>query len=187
MRRPSITTGTASRLLPVGLATAPSDFIFKRYFDGPNAENRIPSILLVGSTGARYSSGVTPWNNSANSYQIRDDVSWTRGRHQFRMGGSWMLFQKLQDWFEATQGSFVFTGLFTGNDFADYLLGYTTTYTEAAIKAVGHWNNVSTAAYFQDNWRATSQLTLNLGIRWDSIPHTYEANKEMSNFYPNVV
>jgi len=178
--------GNRIGFLPVGLTTAPPDFIFNRYFDGPNAENRIPSILLVGSTGARYSSGVTPWNNSANSYQIRDDVSWTRGRHQLRMGGSWMFFQKLQDWFEATQGSFVFTGLFTGNDFADYLLGYTTTYTEAAIKAVGHWNNVSTGAYFQDNWRATSRLTLNLGIRWDGIPHTYEANKQMSNFYPTL-
>ena len=77
MRRPSI-DGNRIGLLPVGLTTAPSDFIFKRYFDGPNAENRIPSILLVGSTGARYSSGVTPWNNSANSYQIRDDVSWTK-------------------------------------------------------------------------------------------------------------
>ena len=178
--------GDRIAVLPIGLASTPSDFIFNRYFSGPNTDNRIPSILLVGSTGARYSSGVTPWKNSANSYQVRDDVSWTRGRHQFRMGASWLLFRKVQDWFQATQGGFVFTGLFTGNDFADYLLGYTTSYNEAAIQAIGHWNSVSPAAYFQDNCRAANRLTLNLGLRWDGIPHTYEANKEMSNFYANL-
>ncbi len=178
--------GDRIAVLPNGLVAAPSDFVFNRYFSGPNSDNRIPSILLVGSTGARYSSGVTPWKNSANSYQVRDDVSWTRGRHQFRMGASWLLFRKVQDWFQGTQGDFVFTGLFTGNDFADYLLGYSTNYNEAAIQAIGHWNSVSPAAYFQDNWRAANRLTLNLGLRWEGMPHTDESNKEMSNFYATL-
>ena len=178
--------GNRVAFLPLGLVTAPSDFTFNRYFDGPNNDGRIPSILLLGATGSRYGSGVTPWKNSANGYQVRDDVSWTRGRHQFRLGGSWMLFQKVQDWFQATQGRFIFTGLYAGNDFADYLLGYATAYNEPAIQATGHWNSVSIASYFQDSWRATNRLTLNLGLRWDGIPHTYEANKEMSNFYPNL-
>ena len=178
--------GNRILILPVGLFTAPSDFTFNRHFDGANPNHRIPSMLLVGSTGARYSAGVTPWHNSANGYQLRDDVSWTRGRHQFRLGGSWTLFQKVQDWAEITQGDFIFTGLFTGDDFADYLLGYATSYDEAAIQGTGHWNNVSTALYFQDNFRATNRLTFNLGLRWDGIPHTYEANRQMSNFYPNL-
>jgi hypothetical protein len=178
--------GNRVRLLPVGLVTAPSDFTFNRYFDGPNTDNRIPSIILGGSTGSRYSSGFTPWNNSANDYQFRDDVSWTRGRHQFKMGGSWMLYKKVQDWAEITQGKFVFNGFYTGNDFADYLLGYGINYNEAAVQSTGHWNNVSLAAYFQDNYRANNRLTLNLGLRWDGIPHTYEANNQMSNFYPNL-
>ena len=50
----------------------------------------------------------------------------------------------------------------------------------------GHWNNVSYAAYFQDNWNVNPRLTLNLGLRWDGIPHTYEANNRMSNFYPGL-
>ena len=178
--------GDRFALLPVGLVTAPSDFTFHRYFDGPNADDRIPDILLFGSTGAIYAPGFMPWKNSANSYQIRDDISWTRGRHQLRFGGSWMLFQKVQEWFDNTEGGFGFTGLYTGNDFADYLLGYATNYEESAVQGTGHWNSVSLAAYFQDNWRATNRLTLDLGLRWDGIPHTYEANKQMSNFYPNL-
>ena len=52
-------------------------------------------------------------------------------------------------------------------------------------RAAGHWDNQSWALYFQDNCRFTSRLTLNLGLRWDGIPHTYEENNNMSNFYPN--
>ena len=102
------------------------------------------------------------------------------------MGGSWMLYQKTQDWFQATQGQFIFNGFYTGNDFADYLLGYAIGYSESAVQGTGHWNSVSTALYFQDNYRVKNRLTLNLGLRWDGIPHTYEANKQISDFYPNL-
>src|SRR5215472_7613730 len=178
--------GNLFTLEPVGLVSAPPDFTFNRYFDGPNTSNRIPSILLVGAIGSRYSSSFSPWHNSAHDYQIRDDVSWTKGRHQLRMGGSWMLFQKTQVAFQMTQGNFVFTGQFTGNDFADFLLGYGSHYNESAVQQTGHWNSVSTALYFQDNYRVNNRLTLTLGLRWDGIPHTYEANHQMSNFYPNL-
>src|SRR5262249_25441338 len=86
-----------------------------------------------------------------------------------------------------TQGGFTFGGNnFTGNSFADLLLGFTNSYTEAAVKDQPQYNNVSWAAYVQDDWRATRRLTLNLGLRWDGIPHAYEANNRLSNFFPNL-
>jgi len=178
--------GNRIAITPTGLYIAPSDFTFNRFFTGPNDLNRIPSVQLSGSTGSNYTVNWQPWNNTANSYQLRDDVSWTKGRHQLKMGGSWLLYQKTQDWFKNTQGSFQFNGSYTGNDFADYLLGYAQNYTEDAIKSTGHWNNVSWASYIQDNFRVNNRLTLNLGLRWDGIPHTYEANSQMANFYPNL-
>jgi hypothetical protein len=178
--------GNRIAILPFGLLSAPSDFEFNRFFTGPNTDDRIPSIALIGSTGSIYSSGVTPWHNSANDYQIRDDISWTKGRHQFNLGGSWMLYQKVQDSFQQTQGGFAFNGFYTGNDFADYLLGYANSYFESAVQGTGHWSSPSFALYFQDNYRVNRRLTLNLGLRWDGIPHTYEANHQMSNFYANL-
>ena len=178
--------GNRIAILPLGLVSAPSDFNFNRFFTGPNVDNRIPTINLNGSTGAQYTSNWTPWNNVADDYQIRDDVSWTKGRHQLKMGGSWALYKKVQDWFKNTQGGFNFNGSYTGNDFADYLLGFGQSYSEDAIKSSGHWNNVSWALYIQDNYRVNNKLTLNLGLRWDGIPHTYEANNQMANFYPNL-
>ena len=178
--------GNRINILPAGLVSAPSNFTFNRLFTGPNVDNRIPSIALSGVVGSQYTSNWMPWVNKADDYQIRDDVSWTRGAHQFKMGGSWALYKKIQDYFANTQGNFTFNGAYTGVDFGDYLLGYGQSYNEDAVKSSGHWNNVSWAAYIQDNWRVNSRLTLNLGLRWDGVPHTYEANNQSANFYPNL-
>jgi hypothetical protein len=178
--------GNRINIIPQGVVSAPSGFTFNRLFTGPNADNRIPQIQLNGSTGADYTSNWTPWTNVANDYQLRDDLSWTKGAHQLKFGFSWALYKKVQTYFANTEGNFQFNGAFTGNDFADFLLGYSTQYEEDAVQSAGHWNNVSYAAYVQDNWRATHRLTLNLGLRWDGAPHTYEANQQSANFYPNL-
>ena len=178
--------GNRIHIIPNNLITAPSAFQFNRLFSGPNVDMRIPSIQLGGATGSWYTSNWTPWNNKADDYQFRDDLSWTRGAHQLKFGFSWALYRKGQDAFADTEGQFNFNGLYTGNDFADYLLGYAQQYQEDGNKISGQWNNISPALYVQDNWRVNRQLTLNLGLRWDGIPHTYEANQLSSNFYPNL-
>lgn len=177
--------GNRINILPQGLFTSP--FTTTGFFSGAgvNADNRIPSVNLNGSTGTNYTVNWTPWVNKADDYQIRDDVSWTNGRHQFKFGGSWAIYKKVQDWFKNTQGNYSFNGQYSGDDFADYLLGLAQNYTQDALKAAGRWDNQSWALYFQDNWRFTNRLTLNLGLRWDGIPHTYEENNNMANFYAN--
>jgi len=162
----------------------PSGFTSPRLFTGPNNLNRIPNIDLNGSTATKFEISSWPWRNKADDYQIRDDVSLTKGAHQFKFGGSWAIYKKVQDLFGQTQGSYGFDGTFTGNDFADLLLGYAKSYGELAVQDHGLWNNQSWAAYAQDNWRVNRRLTVNLGLRWDGVPHTYEANDRMGNFYP---
>jgi hypothetical protein len=178
--------GNRISIIPQGIVTAPSAFTFNRLFTGPNANTRIPAINLNGGTGADYTANWTPWINKADDYNLRDDISWTKGAHQLKFGFSWALYKKIQDYFADTEGQFQFNGSFTGNDFADFLLGYGSQYQEDAIKSSGHWNNVSIATYIQDNWRVNNRLTLNLGLRWDIAPHTYEASQQSSNFYPNL-
>ena len=180
--------GNRIHIVPQGVFQAPSDFTFNRIFSdvSANVDNRIPSIHLSGATGTNYTINWQPWNNTADDYQIRDDLSWTRGAHELKLGASWSIYKKVQDYFATTQGGFTFDGSFSGSDFADFLLGYAQQYQEFALKGTGYWNNQSPAAYIQDNWRATHRLTLNLGLRWDGIPHTYEVNGNQSNFYPNL-
>jgi hypothetical protein len=177
--------GNRINIVPTGVFARPPDVSIPELFTGNNL-TRIPGINLAGSTGANYDVASWPWHNKADDYQIRDDVSWTKGKHQLKMGASWALYKKVQDLFGNTQGAFNFNGKYTGNDFADFLLGYANSYTELAVQDKGLWNNVSWAAYLQDNWRVNSRLSLTLGLRWDGVPHTYEANNRMANFYPGL-
>jgi hypothetical protein len=103
-----------------------------------------------------------------------------------KFGGSWFNFRKAQPLQTSPEGQFNFNGGFTGYDFADFLLGLSTQYSESALEDTRNWNSVSWGAYFQDDWRATRRLTLNLGLRWDGIPHTAEINGKMANWYPNL-
>src|SRR5271167_4118236 len=129
---PYAATGLASLALPTGYDGSNS-----RLFTGPNNLNRIPNIDLSGGSGAQFEISSWPWRNKADDYQLRDDVSWTHGAHQFKFGGSWALYKKTQDLFGQTQGGFSFNNTFTagtapcptvptttcGNSFADMLLG----------------------------------------------------------------
>jgi hypothetical protein len=177
--------GNRINISPLGVYDAnAAGFQQNRLFSGKN--DIIPSIFLTGKTGAVFNQNWSPWDNTADSYQIRDDVSWSKGSHQIKFGGSWLNFRKAQPLQDSPQGGFQFNGGFTGYDFADYLLGLSSSYSEAALKDTRHWNSVSWAAYVQDDWRITRRLTLNLGLRWDGIPHTAEINGQQSNFYFNL-
>ena len=193
--------GNRIHILPLGVYKQPSGFTegSNRIFTGTNVDNRIPDINLSQAMGDNYTANWTPWNNTADDYQVRDDVSWTKGSHQFRFGAGWAIYKKVQDYFAETQGGFAFDGSATspagcsssstvscGFDYADFILGDAQHYAENGYKGTGYWNAISPDAYIQDNWRATKRLTLNLGLRWDGIPHTYEANGNQTNFYPNL-
>jgi len=192
---PYAATGMTSLSLPE--CSAPCNFSNARFFTGENPMNRIPNITLDKQSNANFQISSWPWINAADGYQIRDDVSWTKGAHQLKIGGSWALYKKKQQLFGTTQGAFTFEGnnqsytgdgtdLHPGNSFADFLLGTASGYSELAVQDVRTWPNVSWGAYFQDNWRVNNRLTLNLGLRWDGIPHAYEKNDQMGNFYPGL-
>jgi hypothetical protein len=107
---------------------------------GTNLDDRLPAISL-GQLGTDYTLNWVPWTNKADDYQIRDDFSWTKGNHQFKFGASWALYKKIQTYFADTEGQFGFSGNYTGNDFADYLLGMASSYSEDGYQGKGHWDN----------------------------------------------
>ena len=163
--------GNRINILPSSnsIVARPSGFNVPELFPG-NALNRIPAISLSGGTGTNYTLNWLPWTNKADDYQIRDDFSWTHGAHQIKFGASWAIYKKIQTYFADTEGQFSFNG----------------GYSEDGYQGAGHWNNQSWALYVQDTWKASSRLTINLAVRWDGIPHTYEASNQQSNFYPNL-
>jgi hypothetical protein len=151
-----------------------------------NAMNRLPAINISSGLADVYDASNYPWANTYRSYQLREDLSWTHGRHSMKFGGQYMLNVKTQELFGHTQGNYTFDGSYTGQGFADFLLGYAASYNELAVQDSGDWHSKTVAIYAQDDWRVNNRLTLNLGLRWEGIPHTNEINNRMSNFYPQL-
>ncbi|PYT27914.1 MAG: hypothetical protein DMG57_16750 [Acidobacteria bacterium] len=176
--------GNRIYLTPVGIFAKPAGWGVKELF-GENKLDRMPTISIGGSYGVNYDPAAWPWYNAAFDHQVRDDASWTRSSHNFKFGGQFMRYSKNQMLFGNTQGNYNFDGTFTGNAVADFLLGYAKSYNELAIQDRGHWRNNSLSFYGADNWRVNKRLTLNLALRWEVIPHVYDIQNRMSNFYPD--
>jgi hypothetical protein len=76
-------------------------------------------------------------------------------------------------------------GLFnTGDGYANALLGYVDSYSQATARAVFNVQYYNLEFYFQDNWRLTKRLTLDLGIRFYHQTPQSDLNNTFSNFSP---
>ena len=163
----------------------PSGYSVKQLSTG-NTLNRIPTIGIQGPYNVNYDMGSWPWSNTFRSDQGKDDISWTHGTHNMKFGASYMWTHKNQQIFGNTQGNYTFNGSFTGNSFSDFLLGYASSYSELYAQDFVHITNNTYGLYALDDWHATKRLTLNLGLRWEGLPHAYDTGGRLSNFYPNL-
>jgi hypothetical protein len=128
-----------------------------------------------------------------NIYEVSDAFSRIVGKHGLKTGGEihWNQINTHPD--VIFNGSFAFNGSETGLDFADFLLGAPSSYTQG--QASSFYNrNLYMAAFAQDSWKILPTLTLNYGIRWDRIrPWNEKYNQlqtlvkgEQSQVYPGA-
>ena len=113
-------------------------------------------------------------------YEIYDNLLLDLGSHRVKFGGYWFHLKFRPRNAEAARGSFRFTGQWTGNSFADFLLGYPTS-AEVGIgsgseDARTHWFH----GYFQDDWQVQSELTVNAGLRYEVNLHMKEVENRLS-------
>ena len=154
--------------IPAAGLGAPSGFGFVQ--GGLGLVPQIPSLQAVpgislNSTGDSFAnfSIVASYNDS---YQLADSFSKVVGRHTFKTGFDLRKLQINSSYTSHNSGSFGFSGLETGNDFADFLLGAPDNFTQTSP---GLLNDRSTfvGAYFQDSVKVTPELTVNAGLRWE--------------------
>mgnify|MGYP003694476691 CR=1 FL=1 len=97
---------------------------------------------------------LAPFQNDNPSHTISDNITWSRGVHTFRAGGLFSFEAKNENSQGAsTPGSFSFQGTFTGNAFADFLLGRARTYTEDQTDVTVHERFKTFEWYAQDTWK----------------------------------
>lgn len=123
--------------------------------------------------------------------QLSDAVTWLRGKHTIKFGGTVMRREMSQErtmfgkGFYFFRDGFGFTPGFTGYEVADMLIG-TTDFTATGVPGFIARNVISyeNALFAQTDWRINPALTLNLGLRWDVYTPYYEENDRLANFDP---
>jgi hypothetical protein len=121
------------------------------------------------------------------TYMVSDVFSKTQGKHSWKVGGEFRYLQVNERNFANPNGGFTFDGTVTGADFADFLLGATSTtsapYTQAAEQFLDSRTKYG-GAFAQDSWKLRSNLTLNLGLRWEVSMPWYDTQGKIQTFNP---
>ena len=106
-------------------------------------------------------SEMQPWFLTVNTFQFYDGVTWSRGKHNFKAGAD--VRRHRADAFLGTRqnNSYTFSGQFSGDGFADFLLGYPSNSSIAlAPNETGRFRRTMLAFYVLDDWKVSPKLTL---------------------------
>ncbi len=162
------------------------------FTDLTDDQRTYPAIGFGGTLGAGLAGAGSAVNDYQASYQPMWDISNTtttiRGRHTLNFGANYRKWSLQRDLANDFLGQFTFSGFFTGNAVADMLLGYysgSSVFQPAGFSVEGRSGNPRQfnmqyfAPYVQDDWKVSSRLTLNLGLRWDFRTIPNESNDRM--------
>jgi hypothetical protein len=187
----------------VPCSQADIDFLgFRNTFqDIPDPHRGCPGITFNTASGlSAVGGGVNDYNaNKQPMWDVSNTTTWVKGNHTFTFGANYRRWQLERDVTGDLLGNFNFADapyttaagpqIITGNAFADFLLGYyavvagfgpTPTTPAGVVGNLKEFNFSYFAPYFQDDWRVSSKLTLNLGLRWDYRSVPYETNNHFA-------
>jgi hypothetical protein len=145
---------------------------------GPPVTWGIPNVSFSGDGFSAFGDNTDgPYQNSNNTAQFIDNVSWNKGKQSFKFGFEYdrQNFNQLGNQYSRGQYSFSANATqsptHTGGDaFAEFLLGDVYQSTVAVAAAQANFQRNNWAAFVDDTWKVTPKLTLSLGVRWELVP-----------------
>ncbi|HYS25564.1 MAG TPA: carboxypeptidase regulatory-like domain-containing protein [Vicinamibacterales bacterium] len=183
-------------------------YLRRRFIDGRPGlgSNLAGTIGLSGVTAQAFpafnipgyaalsSAAVSRFQTPILDRQVLESVSWSKRRHAFKFGGEFRggANDEIRD--RGSSGNLTFTPLITsnlgaantGNALASFLLGEVNAgsvqISDLIRSRASYW-----AFYAQDDWRVTSRLTLNYGLRWEAELPRREVDNRMNSFDPLAI
>ena len=161
-----------------GIATTPIDF----------------GLPLIQFTNFSTLNDPVPSLVRNQTLRFDDDLTWVHTKHTIRFGGEVRRIQLNNDSNPIPRGQFTFTGLLTaqeasdgfplegtGNDFADFLLGFPYNTRVQFGNPSTHFRSWGFAAYAQDDFRVSKTFTIQYGIRYDAVTPPVELANQIAN------
>jgi trimeric autotransporter adhesin len=161
----SFGTNIAANLGITGVSVSPIDFGIPQisFTDFSGLNDPIPSLVRN------------------QTLRLADSITWTHVKHTMTFGGELRRIQLNTQSNPNPRGGFIFTGLATGNDFADFLLGLPFNTTEQFGDPNLYLRSWGVAAYAQDDWRVSKTFTLQYGLRYEAVTPPVEINDNLVN------
>jgi hypothetical protein len=184
--------------LRIGATRGYFPFVVRSFGGGWPQKLGMPAVVPADTFPA-ISNGLTGFNTGTAglrgslNWQFLDQVNIVRGSHTIKLGFDLRLLQGHNLQRSAPSGSYSFTSGLTGNPltpagtgsaYASFLLGAVTSAiatTHVGESQVSH----SISGFFQDDWKVTRRLTLNMGLRYDYQSQAVERNNGATNFDPS--
>jgi len=167
-----------------------------------NGSKNLPGAQWDGVYGTGEQMGYAPWHNAAADYDPKLDISYTAGKHALKFGYGYNRYTKGQQLQIDPGGDYQFSQNQTfyaanaplvngaavqgGDAFISQILGLSSQYTEAQGIPARHWVNETNSVYANDNWKVSPRLQLQIGFRYDALPHAWERSRQVSNFDPSA-
>ena len=127
-----------------------------------------------------------PIHFTVNNFDAAGTVTWVKGQHAMKIGGDLLRVQFYQPYNNNNRGTYNFTGSWTNQPYADFLLGL----PNSTSRQFGTSNNYLFANnysfFFEDGWRITKRLTLTLGLRYELPMPPHDKYGRWTNFVPEL-
>ncbi|HWQ55457.1 MAG TPA: TonB-dependent receptor [Bryobacteraceae bacterium] len=164
-------TPLASRAGVTGISSNPRDIGF------------VESIGFSAGTGFLSIGEAAVRIRHITTYNANDTFNWMAGSHSIKIGAEYRNAQVNVFQTAGTQGQFTFNGQYTGgNGFADFLLGVPSSSSTSVSGGLLYPRRQAISMFVQDDWKASSRLTMNMGLRYELNSSPHDKRNQLSSF-----
>jgi hypothetical protein len=175
-------------------------------------DDRNPSVALSGLSSL---TAFGPYNNFSDKHEWAGSLSWVKGNHTMKFGGSFSKYRKNEDNGLGGTGQGSFTAFFnttatsparatvcvdasnvaivcptgqqtTEQTFANFLLGNNVSFTQTKYRLTADFRQRNVEWYAQDEWRIRPNVTIYAGVRYSFFGAPWAANGLLTNFVPEL-